>query len=101
VLFLGEGLEQGCCAGLLLRSRCCNKERSTGRKGKICRGTMEGRGLLLGAMDIRERKGAMEQGKMERGTGFLLLEVQERVGASQYGSREEACPFLGCPCCKA
>jgi hypothetical protein len=30
---------------------------------------------------------------MERGTGFLLLEVQERVGASQYGSREGARPW--------
>ena len=35
VLFLGEGLEQGRCAGLLLRSRRNNKERSRGRKGKI------------------------------------------------------------------
>jgi hypothetical protein len=35
VLFLGEGLEQGHCVGLLLRSRRCNKERSRGRKGKI------------------------------------------------------------------
>ena len=32
---------------------------------------------------------------MERGTGFLLLEVQERVGASQYGSREGAAWGLG------
>jgi hypothetical protein len=35
VLFLGEGLEQGNCAGLLLRSRRCNKERSRGRKARF------------------------------------------------------------------
>jgi hypothetical protein len=84
VLFLGEGLEQGCCAGLLLRSRRCNKERSKGRKGKICRGAMD-RELLLACS-----KGA-ELGRLSTGRKKLLL------GAPSLGELGHGCPTQGRP----
>jgi hypothetical protein len=92
------------CRGALGRERGAGASRH-GREGAESLVAMEGdepatrKGRAL--RTYRKNRGKRRWGKMERGAGFLLLEVQEGRGASQYGSREGARPRHGCPCCQA